>query len=70
MVDEVGRTMKHFLTIYGEEGKVYAESWLQINLIGKWCFCFSRRKIEIIDKELDFLRKRSEKKDDTERVHP
>ena len=61
--------MKHFITIYGEEGKVYAESWLQINLFGK-CFCFSRRKIEITDKKLDFLRKRSEKKDDTERVHP
>ena len=56
--------MKHFITIYGEEGKVYAESWLQINLIGK-CFCFSRRKIEVTDKELDFLHKRSEKKDDT-----
>ena len=61
--------MKHFITIYGEEGKVYAESWLQINLFGK-CFCFSRRRIEVTDNELDFLHKRSEKKDDTERVHP
>ena len=38
--------IKHHITKYKENGKRYAESWLQINFIGK-CFCFSNRKINI-----------------------
>lgn len=36
----------HYLTVYEEDGKRYAESWIQINLFGK-CFCLCRRKKEI-----------------------
>lgn len=38
--------LHHYMTKYGENGKHYAESWLQLNIFGK-CFCFSRRKKEI-----------------------
>jgi hypothetical protein len=38
--------MKHYITKYEENGKHYAESWMQINMFGK-CFCFSKRTIEI-----------------------
>lgn len=38
--------MKHYITKYTEDGKLYVESWLQINIFGK-AFCFSKKKIEI-----------------------
>lgn len=38
--------MKHFITKYTENGKRYAESWMQINAFSR-SFCFWRRKIEI-----------------------
>ena len=38
--------MKHFITKYQENGKRFAESWLQINLFGRY-YCFSRKKIEL-----------------------
>jgi len=38
--------MKHYITKYRENGKRYAESWMQINILG-WAFCFSKKKIEI-----------------------
>lgn len=38
--------MKHYITKYVENGRRYAESWLQIDIFGK-CICFSKRKIEI-----------------------
>ena len=38
--------MKHYITKYRENGKRYAESWMQINVLGL-AFCFSKRKIEI-----------------------
>ena len=41
-----GSYMKHLITKYTENGKRFAESWLQINVFGK-CFCFSKKKIEI-----------------------
>ena len=42
-----GKTMlHHYITKYKTEGKQYAESWLQINIFG-FCYCFSRRRIEI-----------------------
>ena len=38
--------IRHYITQYRENGKRYAESWMQLNLFGlSWCF--SRRKIEI-----------------------
>lgn len=36
----------HYITKYAENGRLYAESWLQINIFGK-TFCFSKQKIEI-----------------------
>lgn len=42
--------MKHYLTKYNENGKRYAESWLQINLFGK-AICFWRKRIEIGEEE-------------------
>ena len=45
--------MHHYITQYvAKDGKRYAEAWLQINLF-RWCFCFSRRKIEIHDIKKD-----------------
>ena len=38
--------MKHFITKYIENGKLYAEAWFQVNLFGK-AFCFLKRKIEL-----------------------
>jgi len=45
----------HYMTIYGERGRVIIESWLQINLFG-WCFCFWRRKEDITDHDFEFLK--------------
>lgn len=36
--------IKHYITKYEENGNLYAESWLQLNLFGK-SYCFSRKKI-------------------------
>lgn len=33
--------MHHYITKYWENGALYAEAWLQINLF-HWCFCFWR----------------------------
>lgn len=38
--------MHHFITKYEENGKRYAEAWIQINLFGK-CFCIWKKKILI-----------------------
>lgn len=38
--------MKHYITRYEENGKKYAEAWIQINVLGK-AFCFWRVKIKI-----------------------
>ncbi|MGY3767683.1 hypothetical protein ACWOAK_02645 [Helcococcus kunzii] len=38
--------IKHYITKYIENGKMYVESWLQIDLFGK-SFCFSKKRIEI-----------------------
>lgn len=39
--------IKHYITKYKEDdGKRYAEAWMQINCFGKY-FCFSKRKMEI-----------------------
>lgn len=34
--------MHHYITKYICNGKLYAESWIQINIFGL-CFCLSRR---------------------------
>lgn len=38
--------MHHYITKYDENGKKYAESWIQLNLLG-WAICFSRRKMQL-----------------------
>ena len=38
----------HYITKYEDNGKLYAEAWIQMNIFGK-CFCFSKRKIDIDD---------------------
>lgn len=38
--------IKHYITKYEENGKKYAEAWLQINIFNK-CICFSKKKIKI-----------------------
>lgn len=38
--------IKHYITKYEEDGKLYAESWIQINIFGR-CYCISRRKVEM-----------------------
>ena len=38
---------KHFITVYEENSKVYAESWLQLDVFGR-SYCFSKNKKEIM----------------------
>ncbi len=38
--------MKHYITTYTENGKRYAETWIQVNLFGR-CFCMLRERILI-----------------------
>lgn len=38
--------MRHHITKYTENGKRYAESWLQIDLFGK-SFCFWKKRIQV-----------------------
>lgn len=44
--DKGGSIMEHFITKYEENGKMYAESWFQMDLFGK-SYCFWRKRIEI-----------------------
>ena len=45
--DEEGEEMvKHYITKYEEDGKLYAEAWIQINIFGR-CYCISRKRLEI-----------------------
>ena len=40
----------HYITRYMENGKRYAEAWLQLNIFGlSWCF--SKRRIELADEQ-------------------
>lgn len=38
----------HYITKYRDDndGRWYAESWIQVDLLG-WCWCLSRRRKEI-----------------------
>ena len=38
--------IKHYITKYEEDGKLYAGSWIQINIFGR-CYCISRKRLEI-----------------------
>lgn len=38
--------INHFITKYKENGNLYAESWIQINLFGR-VYCFSKKRILI-----------------------
>lgn len=40
--------MHHYITKYTENGAMYVESWIQLNLFGK-SFCFWRKRIKIHD---------------------
>lgn len=41
-----GEMVKHYITKYVEDGKRYAEAWIQINIFG-YSICFWKRKVEI-----------------------
>ena len=47
IVTKVVLNTKHFLSIYKENSKLYAESWLQLDLFDR-SYCFSKNKKEII----------------------
>ena len=38
--------IKHYITKYEEDGKSYAESWIQLNIFG-FTRCYSKRRIEL-----------------------
>ncbi len=38
--------MHHYLTTYTENGKRYAEAWIQLNVFGR-SFCFAKRRKKI-----------------------
>ena len=40
------KMIKHYITKYVEDGKRYAEAWIQINIFGR-CYCISRKRLEI-----------------------
>ena len=46
VVSKVVLGTKHFITVYEENSKVYAESWLQLDVFGR-SYCFSKNKKEI-----------------------
>ena len=43
--------MHHYITKYDENGKKYAERWIQLNLLG-WAICFSKRIIRLYKRQL------------------
>ena len=47
VVSKVVLGTKHFITVYEENSKVYAESWLQLDVFGR-SYCFSKNKKEIM----------------------
>lgn len=38
--------MHHYITQYIEEGKHYAEAWIQVDVFGR-CFCLWKKRIEV-----------------------
>lgn len=47
VVTKVVLNTKHYLTVYEENSKLYAESWLQLDVFNRG-YCFSKNKKEII----------------------
>ena len=47
LVSKVVLSTKHYLTVYEENSKLFAESWLQLDVFDR-CYCFSKNKKEII----------------------
>jgi hypothetical protein len=47
VVTKVVLNTNHFLTVYEENSKLYAESWLQLDVFDR-SYCFSKNKKEII----------------------
>ena len=47
VVSKVVLNTKHYLTVYEENSKLYAESWLQLDVFDR-SYCFSKNKKEII----------------------
>lgn len=47
LVSKVVLGTKHFLTVYEENSRLYAESWLQLDMFGR-SYCFSKNKKEIM----------------------
>ena len=47
VVSKVVLGTKHFITVYEENSKLYAESWLQLDVFGR-SYCFSKNKKEIM----------------------
>lgn len=47
VVTNVVLSTKHYLTVYEENSKLYAESWLQLDVFDR-SYCFSKNKKEII----------------------
>lgn len=46
-VGRVGKKrINHYITKYEEDGNLKAESWIQIDALGK-SFCFSKKSIDI-----------------------
>ena len=48
LVSKVVLSTKHYLTVYEENSKLYAESWLQLDVFDR-SYCFSKKKKEIIN---------------------
>lgn len=46
LVSKVVLSAKHYLTVYEENSKLYAESWLQLDVLDR-SYCFSKNKREI-----------------------
>ncbi len=38
--------IRHYITHYASNGKVYAEAWIQINIFGM-CFCLRKKRTTI-----------------------
>ena len=48
LVSKVVLNTKHYLTVYEENSKLYAESWLQLDVFDR-SYCFSKNKTVVTD---------------------
>lgn len=56
--------IKHYITKYREDGKLYVEAWLQLNILGI-NYCFSKKKMEIIPEKI-VIKQEKEQEEKTE----